>query len=338
MLREPLRDLLPGEPQPVNAGASGRRALDASAPGGADGDNVASLPVRPRRRTVAAAIVTIRPRQWIKNALVIAAAGAAGALGRDDVPVRVALAGIAFCLLASGIYAINDVSDAAEDRLHPRKRYRPVAAGELDPRLASALGLSLMLAGLILCASIRPLLAVVGGGYLAITLSYSWIWRHILLLDVIAIAGGFVLRAVAGGVAAPVTLSRWFVLVVTCAAVFVAAGKRQAELLRSERNGTSRRRVLEHYSSDRLRLILVASGALAVFAYSVWAFELPVVHSIPWRPLTVLPFAACLLRYGALVRGGNGEAPEDLLLSDRFLQLAGGLWLLLFALSVHAAG
>ncbi len=303
-----------------------------------DPEGVATLAARPRRGRLRAMLVTLRPRQWIKNVLVIAAAGAAGALGHDDVPVRVALACVAFCLLASGIYAINDVRDAPEDRLHPRKRYRPIAAGEIEPRSATALGLSLMLAGLVLCASVRPLLAVVGAGYLAITLSYSWIWRHILLLDVIAIAGGFVLRAVAGGVAAPVALSKWFVLVVTCAAVFVAAGKRRAELLRTEHGTAKRRRVLEQYSSGRLALILAASGAGALFAYCVWAFELPVVHGIPWRLLTIVPFAACLLRYGALVRAGDGEAPEALMLSDRVLQIAGGAWVLLFALSVHAAG
>src|SRR5436853_2355295 len=97
-----------------------------------------------RRAPLRAVLVTVRPRQWIKNALVVAAAGAAGALGHDDVPVRVGLACVAFCLLASGIYAINDVRDAAEDRLHPRKRRRPVAAGSLDPRVATLLGLTLL--------------------------------------------------------------------------------------------------------------------------------------------------------------------------------------------------
>jgi len=282
-------------------------------------------------------LATVRPRQWVKNVLVIAAAGAAGALGHDDVPVRVTLAFVGFCMLASGVYAINDVRDAPEDRLHPRKRYRPVAAGELDAHAAIGLGLVLILAGLTLCAFVRPLLAVVGGGYLALTLSYTLIWRQILLLDVIAVAGGFVLRAVAGGVTGPVALSRWFVLVVTCAAVFVAAGKRQAEWARTECDAGRRRRVLERYSANRLRLILAISGTGALFAYCVWAFQLPSVDGIPWRPLTIVPFACCLLRYAALLRSGAGEAPEELLLSDRWLQIAGGGWLMLFALGVHAA-
>ena len=125
------------------------------------------------RGTLHAALVTMRPKQWIKNALVVAAAGAAGALGHDDVPVRVAIACVAFCLLASGIYAINDVRDAPEDRLHPRKRHRAVAAGELDPRLATALGIALLLAGVLLCVLVRPLLGLVGLGYVVLTVSYT---------------------------------------------------------------------------------------------------------------------------------------------------------------------
>ncbi len=297
-------------------------------------------PPRPRRGRVRAALVTARPAQWIKNLLVVAAAGAAGALGRDDVPVRVGLACLAFCLISAGIYAFNDTRDAAEDRRHPRKRYRPIAAGELEPRDAVVLGSGWLLAGMILCFSIRPLLAVIGGGYVALTLSYTFVWRHIVVLDIVAIAGGFVLRALAGGVAAPVTLSRWFVLVVSAAALFVAAGKRQAELRRTsgDRSGEDARRVVRRYSLGGLRLLLAGSGGCALFAYSTWALQLSHAAGAPWRLLTVIPFTACLLRYGALMRSGGGEAPEELLLSDRWLAFGGVVWLLLFALSVNVAG
>jgi decaprenyl-phosphate phosphoribosyltransferase len=273
---------------------------------------------------------------------VIAAAGAAGALGHDDVPGRVTVAFVAFCLLASGIYAINDVRDVHEDRLHPKKRFRPVAAGELGRRTAGAIGVALLVVGLGLCVFISPLLGLVGAGYVALTLSYTLVWRHLLLLDIIAIGGGFVLRAVAGGAAAPVALSRWFLLVISFAAVFVAAGKRFAELRRTNSAADAgkpvrRRRVLEGYSEARLRIIMAASVIGAVFAYSVWAFQLPVVDGVPWRLLTIPPFAFCLLRYGTLVLAGSGEAPEDVLFRDRTLQVAGVVWLVLFALGVHAA-
>jgi decaprenyl-phosphate phosphoribosyltransferase len=284
----------------------------------------------------------LRPQQWVKNLLVIAAAGAAGALGHDDVPGRVTVAFVAFCLLASGIYAINDVRDVHEDRLHPKKRFRPVAAGELGRRTAGAIGVALLVVGLGLCVFISPLLGLVGAGYVALTLSYTLVWRHLLLLDIIAIGGGFVLRAVAGGAAAPVALSRWFLLVISFAAVFVAAGKRFAELRRTNSAADAgkpvrRRRVLEGYSEARLRIIMAASVIGAVFAYSVWAFQLPVVDGVPWRLLTIPPFAFCLLRYGTLVLAGSGEAPEDVLFRDRTLQVAGVVWLVLFALGVHAA-
>jgi decaprenyl-phosphate phosphoribosyltransferase len=282
-------------------------------------------------------LVTARPRQWIKNALVIAAAGAAGALGHDDVPVRVLVACGAFCLLASGVYCLNDVRDAAEDRLHPRKRYRPVAAGELSAPEAATLGLALVAAGLIVCAMIASSLVVVGAGYLALTVTYTWIWRRILYLDVVAIAGGFVLRAVAGGAAAPVELSRWFVLVVTFAALFLAASKRYAERVRADASGAARRRVLELYSLRRLRVLLSVSGVGATVAYWFWAFGMPTVGGIPWRPLTAIPFSLTFLRYAHIVRVGGGEAPEEVLMSDRGLLASAGSWLILFALSVHVA-
>lgn len=298
---------------------------------------VAPPPAR-ARSWARAVLVTLRPKQWLKNVLVIGAAGAAGALGRDDVPVRVGLAFIAFCLLASGLYAINDVCDASEDRLHPLKCRRPVAAGELAPRTAVALGLLLIASGIGLCEAIRPLLAVVGGGYVLLTLSYTLIWRHLLLFDVTAIAGGFVLRAVAGGVAAPVGLSRWFLLVVTFAAVFVASGKRWAELRRPDARASGRRRVLALYTERRLRAILFVSATGALIAYCVWAFRLPTVNGIPWRPLSIAPVALALTRYAILVRAGGGEAPEELLLHDRVMLAAGVAWLAVFALGVHAVG
>lgn len=321
----------PGRPLPAAA----------SATDGLGGSELESPPpVLPRRGRLLAILVTARPRQWIKNGLVIAAAGAAGALGRDDVLGRVVLACLAFCLISAGTYALNDSRDVAEDRRHPRKRYRPVAAYELERRDAVVIGAGWLLAGLALCFSIRPLLAVVGAGYVALTLTYTLLWRHVVVFDIIAVAGGFVLRALAGGVAAPVALSIWFVVVVSAVALFVAAGKRQAELLRTT-SGSARiggRSVLAHYTPSVLWLLLAASGVTATVAYCLWAIALPDIDGVPWRMLTLIPFTACLLRYWVLVRGGAGEAPEEVVLGDRVLAAGGLMWLLLFALAVHAAG
>jgi decaprenyl-phosphate phosphoribosyltransferase len=291
---------------------------------------------RDRAAVARAALAVMRPGQWLKNGLILAAAGAAGALGHDDVPVRVAVACFAFCLLSGGIYAVNDVRDRHEDRLHPRKCRRPVASGALRADLALLLGLGLIVVGVVMCVAVRPLLGLVGSGYVALTLSYTFVWREIVLFDLVAIAGGFVLRAVAGGVAAPVTLSRWFLLVVTASAVMVAAGKRLAELRRTEGHAV-RRRVLEHYTPEVLTALLAGCGLVALLAYGMWAATVPTVHGIPWRPLTVIPFGACLARYVLLVRAGAGETPEELVLGDRLLALGGATWLALFALGVHAA-
>jgi decaprenyl-phosphate phosphoribosyltransferase len=331
--------------QPVNPGpARAHRLSDrahpapATALGRGSGPQPHVTPALRRRGHGQALMALARPRQWVKNALVIGAPGAAGALGYDDVPARVLVTCAAFCLLSGGIYALNDVRDRHEDRWHPRKWRRPVAAGELAPKEAVAHGLGWIACGLILGAAVAPVVALVGLGYIALTLSYSWVWRHIPILDLVALAGGFVLRAVAGGVAAPVGLSRWFVLVVTFAAVFVAAGKRLAELARPRPRNRPARRVLRRYTIEGLRRVLALAGSGALFAYCVWAFELPDVDGIPWRPLTVVPFAACLLRYGTVVQAGAGEAPEEILTTDRTIALAGVTWLLLFIMSVNAAG
>jgi decaprenyl-phosphate phosphoribosyltransferase len=150
------------------------------------------------------------------------------------------------------------------------------------------------------------------------------------VVDIVAIAGGFVLRAVAGGAASGVPLSRWFLLVVCGGALFVAAAKRYGELRRED----ARRRVLDSYTPALLHAILLGGAAITMIAYLAWAFQ---PAPAAWRALTSVPFAACLLRYGGLVRAGAGESPEDVLLADRPLQLAGLTWLALFALEVHAA-
>jgi len=269
--------------------------------------------------------------------LVVAAAAAAGALGHDDVPGRVAAACLAFCLLASGIYAINDVRDVAEDRLHPRKRFRPVAAGDLAPWAAITVGAAAIAAGLTACLLFSPLLALVALGYVTLTLSYTLVWRHLVAFDIVAVAGGFVLRAIAGGVSANVPLSGWFIAVVTLSAVLVATGKRRAELLRTQHGQTPRRRVLAHYTETALQTIVLLSVIGVLIAYTLWAFEARVGAGVPWRVLTILPFTAAIVRYVMLVRRGDGEAPEEMLFGDRPLQLASVVWLALFVLEVNAA-
>ena len=195
-----------------------------------------------------------------------------------------------------------------------------------------------MLAGLLLCVAIAPLLALVGLGYAALTLSYTLVWRHLIVFDIFAVAGGFVLRAVAGGVAAPVTLSRWFLLVVTSSAVFVAAAKRYAELQRTEgrttidEDGCSTLQLegarADHRGRDR-------RGPARVLHVGV------LIARRAGNPVAAVDDRAVRARACFATASSSivepGEAPEELLLSDRPLQLAGLAWLALFALEVHAA-
>ncbi len=291
----------------------------------------------PRRGRIRGVVALARPRQWMKNLLVIAAAGAAGALGRDDVVGRVLAAGAAFCLISAGIYALNDVRDHREDRGHPRKRLRPVAACEVSPRGATIAGLLWLSAGLAVCLAISPWLLAAGAGYILLTVSYTMVWRGLPVIELVALAGGFVLRALAGGAAGPTPLSVWFLLVVSFAAVFAATGKRLGELVRALAFGESMRRVLHRYSPRGLRTVLVLSGLGAICAYAAWVLSGPNRGDLPWRAFTFVPFAASLARYGWLAARGAAETPEQLVFTDRRLALGVAFWIVLFGLSVDAS-
>ena len=287
-------------------------------------------------------LVTMRPKQWIKNALVVAAAGAAGALGHDDVPVRVGLACVAFCLLASGIYAINDVRDAPEDRLHPRKRHRPVAAGELDPRARHAARRDARsLSGLVaLRRPVRPLLGLVAlglrgaDGQLHVALRRIRDRRHR--------RDRRRLRAARRGRGR--RPRRWRCRAGSCSWSPRPRCWSPPASARPSSAGPSRPAapggaVLARYGAARLRLIVAGSAAVALFAYSVWAFALPDVDGIPWRPLTIVPFAGlpAALRHADPLRrrrGARGAAARRPVAGRR----RGSPGWSLFALGVHAAG
>jgi decaprenyl-phosphate phosphoribosyltransferase len=287
---------------------------------------------RSRRSSVGALIRACRPRQWTKNLLVLAAPLAAGAIDWPGVPVRVAGAFVALCMLSSATYLLNDVRDRDQDRVHPRKRLRPIAAGELSIRAAITAGAVLAVGGLALAAAITPGLAAVGAGYLAVTMSYSLWWRRVVVADILAIAAGFVLRALAGGVATDVYLSRWFVIVTACGAIFLVAAKRYAEL--HERVAPRlERATLRHYSLRGLQLTLAAAGALASIAYISWAFTRP--SHLVWYGLSIIPFLLWLTRYASLAGAGAAQAPEELILRDRVLLALSVVWGLLFLGGVY---
>jgi decaprenyl-phosphate phosphoribosyltransferase len=288
---------------------------------------------RARRGSVVGALIrACRPRQWTKNLLVLAAPLAAGAIDWPGVPAQVAGAFVALCMLSSATYLLNDVRDRDQDRVHPRKRLRPIAAGELSIRAAITAAAVLALGGLALAAAITPGLAAVGAGYLAVTMSYSLWWRRVVVADILAIAAGFVLRALAGGVATDVYLSRWFVVVTACGAIFLVAAKRFAEL--HERVAPRlERATLRHYSLRGLRVTLAAAGTLASIAYISWAFTRP--SHLLWYGLSIIPFLLWLARYASLAGAGAAQAPEELILRDRTLLALSLAWGLLFVGGVY---
>jgi decaprenyl-phosphate phosphoribosyltransferase len=273
-----------------------------------------------------------RPRQWTKNLLVLAAPAAAGVIGRPEVAAQVAGAFVALCLLASATYLVNDVRDCEQDRLHPKKRLRPVAAGELAPHIALLVAAVMALSGVVLATAIQPTLGAVAFSYLALTASYSLWWRRVVVADILAIAAGFVLRALAGGAATDIYLSRWFIIVTACCAVFLVAAKRYAELRERAESGPMRA-TLRRYSSASLRVTLFAAAALGGIAYTTWAFTRP-AHVV-WYALSIAPFLLWLTRYAALIGAGEGQAPEELILRDRTLLMLSVVWAVLFLGGVY---
>jgi decaprenyl-phosphate phosphoribosyltransferase len=282
-----------------------------------------------------AIFVTARPRQWAKNVLVFGAPATGGVL-LDPAPFLSALAAfIAFCLVASGIYFVNDVVDVASDRQHPTKRYRPVASGELSVPLAATIASVLIAAGLgvgLLGGGIA-LLGVLAG-YVTLFAAYTLVLRNIALLDLAAVAGGFLLRAVAGGVATDVPLSMWFLMVAGFGSLFLAAGKRHAEYVQLGEARTNYRRSLGDYSEPYLRYIQYSASTVVIAAYSLWAFEGAAGGSL-WSGLSIIPFVLGIFRYALLLEKGFGETPEDVVLTDPSLLVLGLGWVLLVVTGVY---
>jgi decaprenyl-phosphate phosphoribosyltransferase len=274
-----------------------------------------------------------RPRQWSKNLLVFAAPAAAGWIGRPAIAAETLAALVVLCMISSATYLVNDVRDREQDRLDLRKRMRPVAAGELSVRAALWTAAVLAVAGIALATAIAPYLGLLAVAYLVLTASYSLWLRRVVVLDILVVAAGFVVRALAGGVATDIYLSRWFVIVTACCAVFLVTAKRYAELRAHTGLGPARA-TLRRYSLGHLRLTLALSATAAVVAYAAWAFTRP--ENVVLCALTIPPLVLWLARYAKLIGMGGGQAPEELILRDRALLGLGAAWVVLFLVSVYA--
>lgn len=286
-----------------------------------------------------ALIRTARPKQWGKNVLVFAAPGAAGVLDQPHDLAITVLAFVSFCLASSGTYFWNDLFDVDADGAHPTKSQRPVASGEVSIGTARAVGTALAIIALALAAATgRWQTVAVVALYMAITLSYSAVWKHIAVVDLVAIASGFVLRAAAGAVAVDVPMSTWFVLVTTFGSLFIVAGKRFAEQRELGADARAVRSTLGDYSEGYLRFVMAVTCGGALVSYCVWAFETKELASseLPYYELSIVPVFTAFLRYALVVEQGHGAAPEEVFANDRVLQVLGVIWIVVFGLAVYA--
>ncbi len=305
------------------------------------GDEEDGSPPRRRRSLPLALLVEARPKQWAKNVLVFAAPGAAAVLTQRTVFLQASVAFVAFCLAASGTYYLNDAGDVEADRLHPTKRFRPIAAGEIPVPLAQFIGGLLIAAGVAISFLAHWELAVVIVVYVLLTTLYTVWLKHVVVFDVVAVAAGFVLRAIGGASATDVAVSNWFIIIATFGSLFMVAGKRHAEARIVGLGETATRSTLGEYSESYLEYLRSVSTGVVLVAYCLWAFEKAdaarLLHhqTMPWFQLSIVPFGIAILRYALLVDQGHGGAPEEVVLSDRVLQGVGVVWIIIFAIGLH---
>jgi decaprenyl-phosphate phosphoribosyltransferase len=295
----------------------------------------ARTPRRTLPRILAGVVRTARPKQWVKGVLVFAAPFAAGRIGEGAVVRASLFAFVAFCLAASAIYLVNDAVDADADRAHPTKRNRPIAAGIVPVPLALAVSVVLLLGALAVALVQNWQLAVVIGVYEAVQLGYCFGLKHEPVIDLCIVASGFLLRAIAGGVAANIPLSEWFLLATAFASLFMVSGKRYAEIRLYEETGAEIRSSLRKYSASYLRFVWATSVAIVITMYGLWAFDLHEQSRSVWSVISIVPFVIALLRYAVDVDGGKAGEPDEIVLRDRVLQVLGVCWVLTVALAFY---
>ena len=330
--------------QPKQADPMAERAADIAAddpdhtevaPGAAA---VEPAPIKRTPVAVARGVVrTMRPKQWVKNILVLAAPFAGGVLFSGGLALHLAVAFVAFSLAASGIYLVNDANDVAADRAHPTKRRRPIAAGIVPVKLAFAVAAVLLAAAIAISLLASAQLTVVVGVYVAVQLAYCFWLKHQPVLDICIVASGFLLRAVAGGAATGIPLSQWFLLSAGFGSLFMVAGKREAEVALLGQDGETRA-VLGAYTPAFLRHVRTVASGVAMTAYCLWAFERAQGSAgAIWFELSIVPFVLGVLRYALIVDSGGGAAPEEIVLGDRMLQLMGVIWAVIVAVGLYVA-
>lgn len=280
-----------------------------------------------------------RPHQWMKNVLVFAAPGALGVLNEWEPLWKTIVVFVAFCLTASGTYYWNDIKDVEQDKLHPKKKFRPIASGAIPLAFAKVLGTVLLVGGPVVAGVVRLEAGAIVALYAVLTISYSSWLKHVALLDLAIVASGFVLRAMSGAAGTETPMSNWFVLCTTFGSFFIVTGKRFAELVEMGENAGSTRASLRDYSVPYLRQLLVVSCTATVVTYCMWAFENAsnAEEVLPFHALSIVPMVLALLRYLMVLENGGGGAPEEVFLRDRSIQLYGLAWVVVYALAVYVS-
>jgi len=270
----------------------------------------------------------MRPRQWTKNGVIFAALVFDRQLTHYNSLLKCIVGFAIFCLIASSVYLINDILDVEADRQHPKKKFRPIASGQLPIPIAIAAAVFIIIVTIPIAYILSPVFAAIVASYFLLNLAYSKWLKHIPLVDVLVIATDFVLR-VAGGVALiqVVRFSPWLYVCTTLLALYIGFGKRRAEITLLEGKAQSHRKVLDGYSIPFLDQLITIVSSCTLIAYSFYTFSAPNVPDNHTMMLTI-PFVLYgIFRYLYLIHiKQEGGAPEELLISDHPLQISIGLW------------
>ncbi|MCA9243175.1 MAG: decaprenyl-phosphate phosphoribosyltransferase [Phycisphaerales bacterium] len=275
----------------------------------------------------------LRPHQWIKNLFVLAALVFGKQLFNANSVIIALLGFFAFCLVSSAVYVLNDLHDRDEDRLHPRKRLRPIASGEVSPNSARMLFAGLVVVGIGGAFALGRAFGLVVAGYLVLQLLYTFGFKHAVILDVICIAVGFVMRAVAGAVLIAVPISPWLVVCTFTLCLFMGFSKRRCEL-NAIANGAAgqHRRTLEIYTPDLLNHMTTLAAGLAIVTFLLYTTDArtkAVFRESAELLIYTLPIVVyAVFRFAVLVEHGEVDGPTDVITRDRPFQAAIVLWVL----------
>jgi decaprenyl-phosphate phosphoribosyltransferase len=300
---------------------------------------------------------TARPRQWLKNLSLAAALIFSGKLLDSQSFILTSMAVIIFSILTSSVYYMNDIVDYSRDKIHPHKRFRPIASGKIPRPLAALISLTGILTSFYLAFNICPFFFLVCFVYFILQVVYSFFLKHQIILDVFSIAASFILRIYAGAIVLNYHISIWFLLCVTSLALFLAVGKRRSELsLLDKEIAPAHRKTLIHYSPSLLDNYLSMFAASAWLSWALFTFlESPPVVMGPTLPISYLPLTITgtnkwlmvtipvvvygIMRYLNIVyQSTKAESPERVLLSDKPLMLAGGIWGFLVVWVIYGLG